>query len=140
MKRQITAISAAAMFALVGCSSGGDDTAASSSPAAELTGTWTGEASYAVPDGSTGGGPETLVIEKQEGPKVWGYTQYTDTDGTLAKNVITGTVTDNGQGFVLTEPQTIWQGRVSGDEMTVVVTWNDSEADHGSFEMTMTKQ
>ena len=136
MKRQFPALAVAGLIALAGCSSGGT----SASAPADLQGTWTGSSSYSVPDGSTAGGAEKLVIEKQDGAMLWGYTEYTDTDGTPAKNIVTGTVMNNGTGVVLTEPQTTWQGSVEGNQLTVVVSWTDSPKDHGAFEMTLTKQ
>lgn len=144
MKARIFVVSAVAMLALAGCSSGTGTTASGSPSAsasqAQLVGTWTGEAKYADPKGSTGGGPETLVIEKQEGPLLWGYTEYVDTDGTTAKKAVTGTLTGDGTGVVLTEPAAMWQGTVDGTSATFVVSWTTSDAEHGAFEMTMTKQ
>lgn len=136
MNRRIPALAAASLIVLAGCASG-ESTA---SPQAYLPGTWTGSATYAAPDGSTGGGPEKLVIEKQDGAMLWGYTEYTDTDGKPTKNVVTGTIADDGSGVVLTEPAATWRGEVDGNELTVVVSWTDSPKDHGAFEMTLTKQ
>ncbi len=68
----------------------------------DLQGTWTGASNYADAGGAAKGGPETLVIEKQEGELLWGYTEYTDFDGSAKREVVTGTLTSDGE-VVLTE-------------------------------------
>lgn len=139
MKRQMLALAAATVLTggvLTGCSSGSDDTG---DAPPNVQGTWTGSASYADVSGGTLGGPETLVIEKQDGAMLWGYTEYTDTDGTSVKADVTGTLTAD-DGIFLTEQGTLWQGELDGDSMTVVVSWAKGPKDHSAFEMTMTKQ
>jgi len=131
MKRQMLALAAATVL-VGGCSSGSDDVP-------DLQGTWTGSAAYADVSGSTLGGPETLVIEKQDGAMLWGYTEYTDTDGSSVKADVTGTLTSD-DGIVLTEPGSLWQGELDGDSITFVVSWTKGPKDHSAFEMTMTKQ
>ena len=149
MKLRTATVSAVAVLALAGCSSGAsssDAGSASASPSSsataapvQVTGTWTGEAKYAKPDGTVGGGPETLVIEKQDGSMLWGYTEYTDTDGTKVKQTITGTVIEGGD-VLLTEPSAKWSGEVQGNTAYFVVSWTDSPAEHGAFRMDMKKQ
>lgn len=147
MKLKIAAVSAVAVLALAGCSSGASTSesasatpsvSASSAPV-EMTGTWTGESKYAKPDGGVAGGPETLVIERQEGSLLWGYAEYTDTDGTKVKQTITGTVVEGGD-VLLTEPTAKWSGQVEGNEAMFVVSWADSATEHSAFRMDMKKQ
>ncbi|HRY10652.1 MAG: hypothetical protein H6528_13440 [Actinobacteria bacterium] len=105
----------------------------------DLQGTWTGASNYADAGGTAKGGPETLVIERQEGALLWGYTEYTDIDGTAKKEVVTGTLTSDG-GVVLTEQATLWQGEYDDGELTFVVSWTKGAGNHSAFDMTMTKQ
>ena len=105
----------------------------------DLQGTWNGASNYADAGGTAKGGPETLVIERQEGALLWGYTEYTDIDGTAKKEVVTGTLTSDG-GVVLTEQATLWQGEYDDGELTFVVSWTKGAGNHSAFDMTMTKQ
>ena len=89
--------------------------------------------------GAAGGGPETLVIEKQDGSMLWGYTEYTDIDGSQKKEPVTGTLAAD-DGVVLTEKATLWQGEYDDGALTFVVSWAKGEGNHGAFEMVMTKQ
>lgn len=105
----------------------------------DLQGTWTGTASYADTGGTAKGGPEKLVIENQEGTLLWGYTEYTDFDGTAKREPVTGTQTEDG-GVFLTEQATLWQGEYDHGRLVFVVSWTKGEGNHGAFEMTMTKE
>ena len=124
-------IAGLALMALVaaGCSSGGTP---------NIVGTWTGTATFPGMDGTVKTTPETLVIEKQDGALVWGTVEYEDATGTT-KNQVIGTFTGGGAGLVLTEPASMWEGKVSDTTMTVTVSWLGAES-HGAFEMTLTKK
>ena len=135
MRRSIV-VAAVLVAGLAGCSS--TEEAVDSTPP-DLQGTWTGTAEYAEPGGGTGGGPETLVIEKQDGSMLWGYTEYTDIDGSEKKEPVTGTLAAD-DGVVLTEKATLWQGEYDDGSLTFVVSWAKGEGNHGAFEMVMTKQ
>ena len=135
MRRSIV-VAAVLVAGLAGCSSA--EEAADSTPP-DLQGTWTGSAEYAEPGGGTGGGPETLVIERQEGPLLWGYTEYTDIDGSAKQEAITGTLAAN-DAVVLTEKATLWQGEYDDGSLTFVVSWTKGEDNHSAFQMTMTKK
>jgi hypothetical protein len=75
------------------------------------------------------------VIEKQDGSLLWGYTEYTDIDGSAKKEPVTGTLAARRR-VVLTEKATLWQGEYDDGSLTFVVSWTN----HGAFEMVMTKQ
>ncbi len=126
-------IAAVVAAGLAGCSQPVDP------PAPDLMGTWTGTSNYADAGGDAKGGPETLVIEKQQGVLLWGYTEYTDIDGAAKKEVVTGTVIGD-DAVVLTEPATLWQGEYDDGELEFVVSWTKGVDNHSAFRMTMTKQ
>jgi len=133
---RVMVVAAVLVAGLAGCSSTQD--AADTTPP-DLQGTWTGTSNYADADGSAKGGPETLVIEKQDGALLWGYTEYTDIDGSAKKEPVTGTLAAD-DAVVLTEKATLWQGEYDDGALTFVVSWTKGEANHSAFEMTMTKQ
>ena len=135
MRRSIV-VAAVLVAGLAGCSSA--EKAADSTPP-DLQGTWTGTAEYAEPGGGTGGGPETLVIEKQDGSMLWGYTEYTDIDGSQKNEPVTGTLAAD-DGVVLTEKATLWQGEYDDGSLTFVVSWAQGARNHGAFEMGTAKQ
>jgi major membrane immunogen (membrane-anchored lipoprotein) len=132
---RLMVVAAVLVAGLAGCSSA--DSADSTPP--DLRGLWTGTSNYADAGGSAKGGPETLVIEKQDGALLWGYTEYTDIDGSEKKEGVTGTLTDD-DGVVLTEKATLWQGEYDDGSLTFVVSWTKGEDNHSAFTMTMTKQ
>ncbi|MEI2643318.1 MAG: hypothetical protein V9G10_13605 [Candidatus Nanopelagicales bacterium] len=133
---RLVVLAAVLVAGLAGCSS--TQEAADSAPP-DLQGTWTGTSNYADVDGSAKGGPETLVIERQEGPLLWGYTEYTDIDGSAKQEAITGTLAAN-DAVVLTEKATLWQGEYDDGSLTFVVSWTKGEDNHSAFQMTMTKK
>jgi hypothetical protein len=104
----------------------------------DITGTWQGTATFPLLDRTTGTTPETLVIDKQDGPLIWGTISYEDATGQVT-NQLAGTFIQGGAGFVATEPESTWHGTVAGSTMTVTVEWLGNES-HGAFEMTLTKE
>lgn len=111
---------------------------ASTSSTPDLVGTWVGNYSFALADGSARASTETLVITRQDGLLLWGYEEWQE-DGRPMRDPLTGTVTDGGSGIVLTEPQGFYEGTVDEDTMTVVFTRVDA-TQHTAFEVTLTRQ
>ncbi len=103
-----------------------------------LVGTWTGDYSFALPDGTANPSIETLVITRQEGDLLWGYEQWEES-GKEMRADLTGTLTDDGSGLVLTEPAGFYRGTIDGDRMIVVFTRTDAEQ-HTAFEVELTRQ
>lgn len=113
-------------------------TACGSSATPNLVGTWVGDYSFALADGSANPSTETLVITRQSEDLLWGYEQWEE-DGKQMRADLTGTLTDAGAGFVLTEPAGFYRGTIDGDTMVVVFTRVDAEK-HTAFEVTLTRR
>lgn len=110
----------------------------SSSGSPDLVGTWVGDYSFALPDGTANPSVEMLVITRQEGALLWGYEQWEES-GKQMRADLTGTLTDDGSGLVLTEPAGFYRGTIDGDRMVVVFTRTDAEQ-HTAFEVELTRQ
>jgi len=109
----------------------------SSSAAPDLVGTWVGDYAFALADGSSHHSTETLVITRQSDELLWGYEQWKE-GGETMRATLTGSLTDDGHGLVLTEPAGFYRGTVDGDRMTVVFTRIDAEQ-HTAFEVSLTR-
>ncbi|MHB1166312.1 MAG: hypothetical protein ACYC90_15065 [Candidatus Nanopelagicales bacterium] len=129
----LPALAATAVLILAACSP-----AASSATPPDVVGTWVGEYSFALADGSANPSTETLVISRQEDGLLWGYEQWEE-GGTQMHAPLTGSLVDGGRGIVLTEPAGFYRGTVDGDTMTVVFTRVDAEQ-HTAFEVVLTRQ
>lgn len=101
-------------------------------------GTWVGDYSFALADGSANSSIETLVITRQDGSILWGYEQWEEA-GKQMRADLTGSITDDGSGIVLTEPAGFYQGTINGDTMTVVFTRIDANQ-HTAFEVSLARQ
>ena len=81
-----------------------------------MIGTWTGEYTYPLPDGTTVTSTETIVIERQDGASVWGYEEWTAPDGSTGRDELVGL---GFTTFVLTEEEGFFSGVVNEDRMAV---------------------
>lgn len=86
---------------------------------ANMIGTWTGEYTYPLPDGTTATSTETIVIERQDGASVWGYEEWTGPDGQTDRDELVGQIGLGFTTFVLTEEDGFFSGVVNEDRMAV---------------------
>ena len=86
---------------------------------ANMIGTWTGEYTYPLPDGTTVTSTETIVIEKQEGASIWGYEEWTGPDGQTDRDELVGQIGLGFTTFVLTEEDGFFSGVVNEERMAV---------------------
>ena len=108
------------------------------SGSSNLVGTWVGDYAFALADGSANSSIETLVITRQSEDLLWGYEQWEE-NGKQMRADLTGTLTDEGASFVLTEPAGFYRGTIDGDTIVVVFTRTDAEQ-HTAFEVSLTRQ
>ncbi len=114
VSRGVLATSAAALaLGLVACAPSGP------SEPANMIGTWTGEYTYPLPDGTTVTSTETIVIERQDGASVWGYEEWTAPDGSTGRDELVGQIGLGFTTFVLTEEEGFFSGVVNEDRMAV---------------------
>jgi hypothetical protein len=104
---------AVAAFGLTACAPGGP------SEPANMIGTWTGEYTYPLPDGSVAQSTQTIVIERQEGASLWGYEEWTGPDGRTERDDLVGQIGLGFTTFVLTEEEGFFSGVVNDDRMAV---------------------
>jgi hypothetical protein len=107
----LAATSVGLLMAVAGCAPTGD------AEPANMVGTWTGEVTYALPNGTTTTITEQLVIEKQDGPNLWGFQQSGAGGG--QRDELVGQLGLGGTTFVLTETDGFYSGVVEGDRMAV---------------------
>lgn len=84
-----------------------------------MIGTWTGEYTYPLPDGSVAQSTQTIVIERQEGASLWGYEEWTGPDGRTERDELVGQIGLGFTTFVLTEEEGFFSGVVNDDRMAV---------------------
>ena len=109
----LAASAVVAALGLVACAPGGP------SEPANMIGTWTGEYSYALADGTVATSKETIVIERQEGANIWGYEEWTGPDGATDRDELVGQIGLGFTTFVLTEEDGFFSGVVNEDRMAV---------------------
>lgn len=88
-----------------------------SSEPVDVVGTWTGEVTYPLPNGTTATITERLVIEKQDGRNLWGYQQ--SAAGSTQRDNLVGQLGIGGNTFVLTDEDGFYSGVVDADRMAV---------------------
>jgi len=113
VSRGVLAVSAAALaLGVTACAPGGP------SEPVNMIGTWTGEYTYPLPDGTVATATETIVIERQEGASVWGYEEWTS-NGQTDRDELVGQIGLGFTTFVLTEEEGFFSGVVNDDRMAV---------------------
>ena len=106
----------------------------------EMTGTWTGQARFAIADGTVLDDPETVIIDRQDGELLWGKVTWTDDAGAPQESLILGTIRADHTTVVLTEATATWTGTLDGDTMTTLLEFHNGGDDHGVAEVVLTRE
>lgn len=130
--RRVLALAACSLAAVsaAACAPTGD------SGPPDMVGTWIGDYSYPLADGSVTESREVIVITRQEGRLLWGYEDW-DEDG-VQDSELTGQIAVQGTTFVLTEEEGFFSGVVDGDRM--FVRYIRTGPEHTTFEVELTRQ
>ena len=110
--KRATVLTAAAALLLTaaGCAPSG------STEPVSMVGTWTGEFTYPLANGTTATVTERIVIETQDGRNIWGYQESAGSD---QQDALVGQLGIGGNTFVLTETDGFFSGVVDADRMAV---------------------
>lgn len=134
MSRRLAAAAAAALMAttLAACSS---DSGTAAPP--DVVGTWTGEYTYPVQDGTTMASTETITITKQDGVMLWATTAWTAV-GDTGQNEAVGTLVDGSRIVIAENDGGAFEGTVEGNTMTLVFTRTDAQ--NTTFKVVLIRQ
>lgn len=132
--RRLAAAAGAALMAitLTACSSG-----SGSATPPDVVGTWTGEYTYPVQDGTSMASTETITITEQDGVMLWATTAWT-ASGDTGQGQAVGTIIDGTRIVIAENDGGAFQGTVEGDTMTLVFTRTDAQ--NTAFEVVLTRQ
>lgn len=134
LTHRLAAATGAALMvvAITSCSSG---SGAAAPP--DVVGTWTGEYTYPVQDGTTIASTETITITKQDGVMLWATTAWT-ASGDTGEGQAVGTIVDGTRIVIAENDGGAFEGTVDGDRMTLVFTRTDAQ--NTAFEVVLLRQ
>ncbi|MDO8309843.1 MAG: hypothetical protein Q7V58_16000 [Actinomycetota bacterium] len=108
---------------------------ASSPP--DVTGTWSGEYTYPVQDGTSLVSTETITITKQDGAMLWATTEWT-ASGDTGRGQAVGTIVDGNRVYIAENDGGAFQGTV--DDNTMTLTFIRTDALNTAFQVVLTRQ